>query len=82
MAMGTPVVASNVSSLPEVVGDAGLLLSLDREKSWVEHFTRIATTESLRREMSERAVELARQFSWDKAARETWAVFEKAAGHR
>ncbi len=82
MAVGTPVVASNVSSLPEVVGSGGLLLPLDREKPWVENLVRIAASEPLRREMSERAITQARQFSWEKAALETWAVFEKAAGHR
>ena len=82
MAVGTPVVASNVSSLPEVVGDAGLLLSLGEEKGWVERLVQVATNEALRREMSERGAERARRFSWEKAARETWTVFEKVAGHR
>lgn len=82
MAVGTPVVASKVSSLPEVVGEAGLLLPLDREKPWVESLIRIATSERLRREMSERGIERARRFSWERTARETWAVLEEAAGHR
>jgi len=48
----------------------------------VESLIHIATSEPLRREMSERGIERARRFSWERTARETWAVFEEAAGHR
>ncbi len=76
MACGTPVVCSNVSSLPEVAGDAALLVDpLDVEglTMAMEH---ILGDESLRAELIERGFEQVRKFSWERCARETLNVLE------
>lgn len=71
MACGAPVITSNVSSLPEVVGDAALLvdpLSVDDLAGAME---RLMDDEELRAQMIQRGFAQARRFSWQNAARET-----------
>jgi glycosyltransferase involved in cell wall biosynthesis len=80
MACGTPVVTSNVSSLPEVVGDAALLLDPHDEGGLVEAMARGLADVELRQHLRERGFEQARQFSWERCARETLAVYEEAMG--
>ena len=79
MASGCPVVASDNSSLPEVVGDAGILVDPTDTDGWVEAMRRVLTEGGLRDEMVGRGLERAKLFSWEKAARETLAVYEKAS---
>ncbi len=79
MACGTPVIASNVSSLPEVVGDAGILLDPQDIASVSSAMTRIATEPGLRAELSGRGLERARLFSWRRCAEETLQVLREAA---
>jgi glycosyltransferase involved in cell wall biosynthesis len=76
MACGAPVITSNVSSMPEAAGDAGLLidpLSVDDLAGAME---RLVDDEELRRRMIERGFAQARRFSWQKAAKETLQVYE------
>ena len=75
MGMGCPVVASNVSSLPEVVGDAGLLVSPSDEEEIAAALERLVEDESLRRTLAERGRVRAAEFSWQRCARETLAVY-------
>jgi glycosyltransferase involved in cell wall biosynthesis len=76
MACATPVVCSNVSSLPEVVGDAALLVDpLDME-AWVVALRQITADEGLRRELVERGLCQVRRFSWRRCAEETLQVLE------
>lgn len=77
MACGTPVVVSNVSALPEVVGDAGLLVDPNDVDGLTVHIWRVLTDEALRANMIKRGLAKARQFSWNKAARETLEVYRK-----
>ena len=77
MACGTPVVVSNVSSLPEVVGDAALLVDPDDISELTVALWRLLTDEGLRAEMREKGLKRAAHFSWEKAARETLAVYLK-----
>jgi glycosyltransferase involved in cell wall biosynthesis len=80
MACGTPVVTSNVSSLPEVVGDAALLVDPHDEGALAEAMARVLSDVELRRHMRERGLERARHFSWERCARETLAVYEEVMG--
>ncbi|MEA3338422.1 MAG: glycosyltransferase family 1 protein [Chloroflexota bacterium] len=75
LACGTPVVGSDASSLPEVVGDAGVLLPPDDAEGMSGALIQLATDESFRAELSRRALAQAARFSWERAARETLAVY-------
>jgi glycosyltransferase involved in cell wall biosynthesis len=77
MASGAPVLASNSSSIPEVVGDAGMLLEPLDEEGWAGAIARVMSEPSTRAEMSGNSLKRAGAFSWEKAARETLGVFEK-----
>ncbi len=78
MACGTPVVCSNAGSLPEVTGDAALLVPPDDVDAWAAALYRVLTDASLAQEMRAKGLTQARRFSWEKAARETLAVYQKA----
>lgn len=73
-----PVVASNASCIPEVVGEAGLLFDPYDIDGWVEGMYNILTKEALRTELIHKGLQQASQFSWEKTAKETLAVYEKA----
>jgi glycosyltransferase involved in cell wall biosynthesis len=79
MASGTPVLAGNRSSLPEVVGDAGILVDPENEEEIAEGIRALAENSGLRRDLCERGLLRARQFSWDETARRTWHVLQTAA---
>jgi glycosyltransferase involved in cell wall biosynthesis len=64
MASGTPVVTSNVSSLPEVAGDAAVLVDPYDPDAIAEGIYRVLTDEQLRRDLRVRGAARARQFSW------------------
>ncbi len=66
MSCGCPVITSNNSSLPEVVGDAGIMVDWDSDTQHVEAYERYYYDEKLREEMSKRGVERAKSFTWDK----------------
>jgi len=76
MACGAPVVCLNASSLPEVVGEAGLLLPPADVRAWVEALQRLLTAPELRAELRARGLARARQFTWEAAARKTLAVYQ------
>ncbi len=82
MACGVPVVCSNASSLPEVVGDAGLLVPPDDPRAWVEAIDRVLSNPDLRLELRGRGLARARQFTWEAAARQTLAVYHRVAEAR
>lgn len=77
MSCGTPVVASNTSSIPEVVGDAGILLNPTDVESWVKALLRLLRDDNERKEMSAKSLARAKQFSWTKTARKTVEVYEE-----
>ena len=79
MACGTPVVASNTSSLPEVGGDAALYAPPDDPASWAEAIGRVIGDEALRASMREKGLRQAARFRWDVAAQETAEVYAAAA---
>ena len=75
MACGLPVVCSNAASLPEVVGDAGLLLPPRDVSEWVRAIDRLLDDAQLRAELSAKGVARARRFSWDAATDRTFEVY-------
>lgn len=79
MACGTPVITSNRSSLPEVAGDAALLVDPDDRSALAEAMTRITEDEALRETLRERGLRRARRYSWDETARMTVDAYEGAS---
>ena len=79
MACGTPVVVSNVSSLPEVVGDAGLLVDPNDVEELTVAMWRMLSDSDLRTSLIEKGLKRAQAFSWDRAARETLALYHSLA---
>ena len=77
MACGTPVVASNTSSLPEVIGDAGVLVNPFSIDEIVSAMRSVFKKESQQQEMSCKGVERARRFSWEETARKTLMVYRR-----
>ncbi len=78
MACGTPVITSNVSSLPEVVGAAGLTVDPQDVQALAAAMRRVLGDAELRRAMSEQGQQRARRFSWGRTARETVEVYRRA----
>ncbi len=79
MACGSPVIASNTSSLPEVVGDAGLTIDPTDSEAWTAGLIRLLTDPALAAELSSKGIERAKRFTWAKAAADTLAVYESVA---
>lgn len=75
MACGVPVVASNVTTMPEIVGDSGIL-SEPKAKEMSESIQRLVESESLRRRMGKRGLERSKDFTWKKAAEKTIGIYE------
>ena len=82
MASGTPVIASHASSLPEVVGDGGVLVDPQEPEAWAEAMVAVLTSPQKREEISAKAVEQAQKFSWRRTARETLEVYKQVAAVR
>jgi glycosyltransferase involved in cell wall biosynthesis len=80
MASGVPVVASNRGSLPEVVGDAALLVNPEDLEGITDAVVRLLTEPLLRDEMTARGIDRARQFTWDRTARATLDVYRAIFG--
>lgn len=77
MACGTPVVASAASSLPEVIGQAGLLVDPQDVAGLAAALRQVLTDQALRGELRRRGLEQARRFTWEKMARETVELYRR-----
>lgn len=77
MACGAPVVVSNTSSLPEVVGDAGVLFDPYDVEAMAAAILAVLTDDLLNQTLRHKSLEQARQFSWEETARKTIAVYEE-----
>jgi glycosyltransferase involved in cell wall biosynthesis len=77
MASGTPVITSNVSSLPEVVGDAAVLIDPYRSDSIASAMERVLSDAQLRGDLRARGLQRAREFSWDHTARRVRAIYDE-----
>ncbi len=80
MTVGTPVIASRVSSLPEVAGDAALLVDPFDVDALAGALEQVAGDEALRADLAARGARRVRRFSWERAAQETLAVYREALG--
>src|SRR6202045_1982935 len=82
MAHGTPVVTSNTSSLPEVVGNAAVLVNPENVFEIMRALLRVLLDQTVRDKYKQRGDEQVKKFSWDASARQTLAVYEAVAGKR
>lgn len=82
MACGTPVITSNVSSLPEVVGDAGILVDPHDVKRIRDEIERLIEDSSYRTFLTDKGLKRALQFTWDDCARRTMDVYSRTLGSR
>jgi glycosyltransferase involved in cell wall biosynthesis len=79
MACGCPVIVSNISSLREVVGEAGVLVDPYDVEALAHAMTIVLQDDELKREMSRKGTEQAQKFSWKKASAELLAVCSEVA---
>lgn len=77
MACGCPVIVSNAASLPEVCGDAALYCDPHSVEDIAEKIKEMVTNEALRNELRQKGIERAKQFTWERCARETISIIEK-----
>ncbi len=80
MSCGTPVVTSDISSLPEIVGRSAVLVDPYREEAIAEGIRRVLEDTALRERLKREGIERAGLFSWERAARETLTVYHQVAG--
>lgn len=80
MASGAPVVTSNTSSLPEVAGDAAILVDPHCSDAIAGAMKRVLSNPCLRAELSTKGRERAVQFTWQRTARETISIYERVLG--
>ncbi|HEY0430513.1 MAG TPA: glycosyltransferase family 1 protein [Pyrinomonadaceae bacterium] len=79
MQCGTLVIAANRSSIPEVVGDAGLLFDPDDRDALIDILVQVARNHGERQPFIERGYSRVRQFTWDKTVRDTAQVYRNLA---
>lgn len=77
MKAGVPLIASNATAIPEVVGDGGILLPPDDVDQWAEEIGRVFTDDSYCSELIEKGKLRLQNFSWEKTAEETLRVYER-----
>jgi glycosyltransferase involved in cell wall biosynthesis len=82
MAHGTPVVASNSSSLPEVVGNAAMLVNPENVFEIMRALHRVLVDQALRDRLKERGYEQATKFSWDASAHQILAAYQDVTARR
>jgi len=82
MASGTPVITSTTSSLPEVAGDAALLVNPASPVAIARAILQLAEDEQLRRELAERGLHRAGGYSWRQTAASTYAVYQRACNRK
>jgi glycosyltransferase involved in cell wall biosynthesis len=82
MASGTPVITSSTSSLPEVAGDAALLVDPSSPVEIARAMLELAEDCERRRELAARGIRRSRRFTWKQAAEETYAVYQRASMQR
>ena len=75
MACGTPVIVSNTSSIPEVVGDAGLYFQPSSVDDLIHALDRIVDDSTLRSELVTRGLDRSKMFAWDKTALQTYRIY-------
>ena len=81
MASGTPVLSSNVSSLPEVLGDAALLVDPYSADAIADGIVRLLTDEALRATLKARGLAKVREYSWEASVRKVLEIYEEITQH-
>lgn len=82
MQCGVATVTSNVSSLPEVIGEGGIMIAPNDEDELINVMNQLYLNESLRKEYSLKAMEQSKLFSWEKCANEHIEIYKKIVGTR
>ena len=82
MACGTPTIVSDVSSLPEVVGDAALLVNPRDTEEIAVAMHRLLTDDALHAELAKKGLQRAATFSWERAASKTLDVYRQVVAAR
>ncbi len=77
MRCGTPIIAGNLTSLPEIVGDAGILVNPFDTAEIATQMQRLFVDEQLRKDLSEKGLQRAPLFNWDFTAKAVWSVIEE-----
>jgi glycosyltransferase involved in cell wall biosynthesis len=77
MACDCPVISSNLSAMPEVVGEAGILIDPHDEKTLQESMVRLSSDKRLREQLREKGLKQASLFSWERCAQKTLEVYKK-----
>jgi glycosyltransferase involved in cell wall biosynthesis len=80
MSAEIPVVTSNRSALPEVAGDAALLVNPEETGALGDALRDLTQYRDLRQDLTQRGLARIRSFSWAKAVRETWDVYRHVLG--
>jgi glycosyltransferase involved in cell wall biosynthesis len=80
MASGVPIICSNISSMPEVAGDAAILVSSENEREIAEAMQTISTDIELRNRLVKNGKEQVKKYNWASAAEIVWAEIEKLIG--
>jgi len=79
MASGVPVLTGNMTALPEVIGDAGLMVDPFDVEAIADGLKRIILDSRLREELRMRGLERAKRFTWDATAEDTWNILQQVA---
>lgn len=77
MKCGCPVIASNISSIPEVVGDSAILVNPEDSKEIAKAMSKMIKKEGLREELSKKGIEQAKKFSWENSAKKLSEIFNR-----
>jgi glycosyltransferase involved in cell wall biosynthesis len=79
MAAGVPVITSNISALPEITGDAAMLIDPRSKTALTGAMQTLLGSVDLQRQMRERGIRRAVKFRWETCAQQSWEFFAKAA---
>lgn len=82
MQCGTPVISSNATSLPEVAGDAAILVNPKNQDDLCQSMLNLLTDKSLQEQLKQKGLERAKEFSWSKCVDKTVEVYKKAINNR
>lgn len=82
MSCGCPVITSNNSSLPEVVGDAGIMIDWDSDEQHIEAYEKYYFNSELRKKNRQKGLERAKQFSWKKCVNQIVEVIKSNIGEK
>lgn len=77
MSCGTPVITSNISSIPEVVGDGGILIDPFNMKNLMYSLEALLNDKTIRDEITSKALKRASNFSWEKTSEKTVQIYNK-----